>query len=280
MRQTRQCGTYNARVNAGEGGGAGPTHLAGKVALVTGASRGIGAATARMLAERGADVVVNCRSKTHRADAVAAAVRTAGRRALPVQADLTDIRETAAMFAAVGEQFGRLDLLVLNASGGLERDRPPDYPMQVNRTAQVRAVDLALPLMPPGSRIVFVTSHMAHFYGSKPVYAVYEPVAASKRAGEDALRARLPELTGRGVSLVVVSGDLIEGTITPRLMDRRDAGLIEARRQAAGGLPTVEEFAAAIVTAATGAGLGSGATVYVGSTEWESAGARNPSPAE
>src|SRR5687768_10278210 len=141
--------------------------------------------------------------------------------------------------------------------------------MQVNLAARVRAVDLALPPMPPGGRIAFVTSHMGHFYGSRPVYPAYKPVAASKRAGEDALRARLPELAARGLALVVVSGDLIEGTITPRLMDRRDAGLIEARRQVAGALPTVEEFAAAIVSAATDGRLESGATVFVGSTEWD-----------
>ena len=239
----------------------------GKVALVTGASRGIGASVARMLAERGADVIINYRSKGPRAEEVAAAVRAAGRRALLAQADITSDSEMRTMMQMVAEQVGSLDLLILNASGGLEKDKAPDYAMQLNLTAQERAVDLALPFMRPGSRIVFVTSHWAHFYGQKPVYAGYEPVAASKKAGEDALRARIPELTARNVSLVVVSGDLIEGTITPRLMERSAPGLIEVRRAQAGSLPTVEEFARAIVDAAADSRLESGATVFVGSTD-------------
>ena len=66
--------------------------------------------------------------------------------------------------------------------------------------------------------------------------ADYEAVAKSKRAGEDSLRAYAKELSARGISLVIVSGDLIEGTITPRLLQRQVPGLIEARRQEAGGI--------------------------------------------
>ena len=263
--------TSGGPATSGQGGA--PASLAGGVALVTGASRGVGAATARALAERGADVVVNYRNKARRADEVVGDIGRAGRRAVATRADLTDPEECAAMFGRVGEHFGRLDLLVLNASGGLERDRDGDYAMEINLTAQVRALDLALPLMPDGGRVVFVTSHLAHFHGERPVYRAYEPVAASKKAGEDALRARIPELSGRGVSLVVVSGDVIEGTITPKLMERQSPGLLEARRRQAGRLPTVEDFARAVADAAGDAGLESGATVFVGSTDWEVPGA-------
>ena len=241
----------------------------GRVALVTGASRGVGAATARLLAGRGADVIVNYRSKARRAEEIAENVRQAGRRAVAARADLTDPDESASMFAVVGQRFGRLDLLVLNASGGLERDRNEDYARRINLTAQTRAVDLALPLMPQGGRVVFVTSHLARFYGERPVYQSYEPVAASKKAGEDALRSRIPELSALGVSLVVVSGDVIEGTITPKLMERQSPGLLAARRQQVGRLPTVDDFARAVADAAEDAELRSGATVFVGSTEWQ-----------
>ncbi len=242
--------------------------LHGKVALVTGASRGIGASVARILAGRGADVVVNYRSKAARAEEVAAAVQAIGQRSLLAQADMTEAAEMRAMMRLVETHFGHLDLVILNASGGLERDRPREYAMELNLVAQVRAVDLALPLMPAGGRIVFVTSHLAHFYGEKTGYAAYEPVAASKKAGEQALRARVDDLMQRGVSLIVVSGDLIEGTITPRLMDRLQPGIIESRRVEAGSLPTVEEFARAIVDAAANPLLQTGATVFVGSTDW------------
>src|ERR1700678_3030756 len=66
--------------------------------------------------------------------------------------------------------WGRFDILVLNASGGLEQDKAADYAMQLNLTAQVNLVNGALPLMPSGGRIVFVTSHLAHFYGTAPGY--------------------------------------------------------------------------------------------------------------
>ena len=218
----------------------------GQVALVTGASRGIGASVAHILAERGADIVINYRSKSSRALEVANAVRTIGRQSLLAQADITNESEMKQMFKLVEEEFARLDLLILNASGGLEKDKALDYAMELNLTAQVRAVDLSLPLMSAGGRIVFITSHLAHFYGHKPVAPIYEPVAQSKKAGEEALRARIPELTNKGIKLLVVSGDLIEGTITPKLMQRQNPGFIESRRQQTGFLPSVEDFARAI----------------------------------
>ena len=100
--------------------------------------------------------------------------------------------------------------------------------------------------MPRSGRVVFVTSHLAHFYGEKPIFPDYETVAASKKAGETALRERIGELAALGISLVVVSGDLIEGTITPKLLERAAPGLIETRRAQAGELPTVRDFAEAI----------------------------------
>ncbi|BCM92852.1 enoyl-[acyl-carrier-protein] reductase [NADPH] FabL [Abditibacteriota bacterium] len=237
--------------------------LNGKVALVTGASRGIGAAVSRLLSEYGADIIINFRSKGPRAEEVAEAVRSNGRRAFLAQADITSEAEVEAMIE-VAKEAGHIDVLVLNASGGLEKGKSADYAMNLNLTAQERVVNLALPLMPTGGRIVFITSHLAHFYGEKPVPAMYVPVATSKKAGEDALRARIPELAEKGISLVVVSGDMIEGTITPKLMERANRGTIETRRQQAGSLPTVEEFAQAIIDAATDTTLQSGAVIFVG----------------
>lgn len=239
------------------------------VALVTGASRGIGASVAEKLASRGFDIAVNYRNKARRAEQVVETVKAAGREALAVQADLTNPDDVHAMIAQISATFGGLHLLVLNASGGLEKDAVADYAMQLNLTAQVRLVEAALPIMPAGSRIVFVTSHLAHYYGEKPVYPEYEVVAASKKQGEVALRERIPTLTEKGIDLVVVSGDIIEGTITPQLLDRLNPGLLERRREEAGWLPTVDDFAEAIAKAAVDETLESGATIYVGSQDWE-----------
>lgn len=237
----------------------------GKVVLVTGASRGIGAATAERLASKGADVVINYRDKKFRAEMVAEVVRSQGREAFLAQADLTDPAAQRRMVDDVAKKFGRLDVLILNASGGMERDVPADYAMRLNRDAQVRIVDLAAPIMTHGSRIVFVTSHQAHFFHSRSTIPEYAPVAASKRAGEDTLREREQDLTQSGISLVVVSGDVIEGTITATLLDRARPGLLETRRREAGHLPTIEEFADAVAEASSRSEPPT-ETVYVGQT--------------
>ena len=78
----------------------------------------------------------------------------------------------------------------------------------------------------------------------------------------------IPNFSDRTIRLVIVSGDLIEGTITPKLLERQSRGLIQRRRQAVGSLPDVEEFAAAIVQAGISDTYCSGETIYVGSTEW------------
>jgi len=124
-----------------------------------------------------------------------------------------------------------------------------DYAMQLNRDAQVNVLTSALPLLGAGSRVVFVTSHQAHFICTTPTMPEYEAVALSKRAGEDALRDLLPTLEEKGIDFVVVSGDMIEGTITATLLNRLNPTAIEARKEAAGKLYNVSEFAAEVASA-------------------------------
>jgi len=227
-----------------------PGSLSGKTALVTGSSRGIGADTARYFAQAGADVVINFRNKAPRAEKLAAELRELGVDVLVVGADLTDGESVQAMFSAVERTFGSLDVLVLNASGGMESGMGEEYALQLNRDAQVGVLETALPLLGPGSRVVFVTSHQAHFIRTTPTMPEYVPVALSKRAGEDALRERIPVLAERGVGFVVVSGDMIEGTITATLLERANPGAIASRRESAGKLYNVSEFAAEVARAA------------------------------
>ena len=224
--------------------------LAGTRALVTGSSRGIGADTVRYFAEAGADVVVNFRNKAPRAEKLGAQLRELGVRVLVQGADLTDPASLSAMMGAVAEEFGGLDVLVLNASGGMESGMAEDYALQLNRDAQLAVLAAALPLLAPGSRVVFVTSHQAHFIRTTPTMPEYEAVALSKRAGEDALRERIPQLDERGIEFVVVSGDMIEGTVTATLLERASPGAIASRRESAGRLYNVSEFAAEIARAA------------------------------
>jgi hypothetical protein len=154
---------------------------------------------------------------------------------------------------------------VMNASGGMESGMAADYAMQLNRDAQVNLLNAAVPLLSEGARVVFITSHQAHFVDTASNVAVYEPVARSKRAGEDALRAVIPELAEAGIGFVVVSGDMIQGTITAVLLERANPGAISARQDSAGKLYNVGEFAAEIALAAVEP-VPANNTRYVGDT--------------
>ena len=227
-----------------------PDSLSGKRVLVTGSSRGIGADTVSYFAEAGARVVVNYRNKEARALKLVAAIEAAGGEAIAIGADLTDPDDVERMVDTIRLSYGALDILVLNASGGMESGMSEDYAMRLNRDAQVEFLSAMLPLLYDGARIVFVTSHQAHFIKTVETMPEYLPVALSKRAGEDALRDLIPMLDEKGIGFVVVSGDMIEGTITATLLQRANPGAIEARKEAAGRLYNVSEFAAEVALAA------------------------------
>jgi enoyl-[acyl-carrier protein] reductase III len=95
--------------------------LRGKVALVTGGTRGIGRGLALGLARAGADVVINYRKRDDLAEAVAGSIRDLGRRALPVRADVEDPEAIRRMFEEVGAVLGGLDVLVVNAASSAFR---------------------------------------------------------------------------------------------------------------------------------------------------------------
>ena len=227
-----------------------PESLSGKRALVTGSSRGIGADTVHYFAEAGASVVVNYRNKEARALKIVDSILAQGGNAIAIGADLTDPSSVANMFGETLEVFGGLDILVMNASGGMEAGMGDDYAMKLNRDSQVNLLKEALKVLVDGARVVFVTSHQAHFIHTTPTMPEYLPVALSKRAGEDALREMIPELSARNIGFVVVSGDMIEGTITATLLERANPGAINARKESAGKLYNVSEFAAEIALAA------------------------------
>ncbi|NHU84005.1 SDR family NAD(P)-dependent oxidoreductase [Kocuria sp. JC486] len=225
--------------------------VAGKTVVITGSSRGVGADTAKILAGEGANVVVNYRQKAPRANKVIKEIEEAGGKGIAVGADLTDTESVENLFKQAVDTFGSLDVLILNASGGMESDLGEDYAMRLNRDAQDAALTAALKHLSDGGRVVFVTSHQAHFIREVETMDAYVEVAKSKRAGEDQLTSRIPEMTERGVDFVVVSGDMIEGTVTATLLNRAQPGALEARREAAGKLLSVNEFATEIAKMVT-----------------------------
>lgn len=162
-----------------------------RIILVTGASRGAGADIARQVAGPDVHVLVHHHGDAQRAETVARAIRDGGGQASTITADLHDEFDVTAMIHTLGARFGRLDGLILNASGD-----------------QRRLARLAIPLMRRGARIVFVTSHQAHFYPHKAVPKGYAGVAASQRAGETALYAMRYEFAHAGISFTVVSAEI------------------------------------------------------------------------
>ncbi len=227
-----------------------PGQLTGARALITGSSRGIGAKTAEYLADAGASVVINYRNKEARAQKLVKSIEASGGTAIAVGADLTDPVGVARMVGSIKERWGGLDLLILNASGGMEAEMGEDYAMKLNRDAQVGLLMSALPLMERGARVVFVTSHQAHFIREFETMPEYVPVALSKRAGEDALRGMNDQMKSLGIDFVVVSGDMIEGTVTATLLNRANPGVIDQRKEQVGKLYNVDEFAAEVALAA------------------------------
>jgi NAD(P)-dependent dehydrogenase (short-subunit alcohol dehydrogenase family) len=185
-------------------------HAPARIVLVTGGSRGIGADVARDLADADTHVIVNFRQDAQQAETTAQAIRAAGGSATTLRADIADEAQCAAMIDTIAAKFGRLDTVILNASVGAELGTHPGYAGRRNREAQRRLALMAVPLMPAGARIVFVTSHQAHFYPYKAVPKGFTAAAASKRAGEATLHAMRPEFHRAGVHLTVVAGDMVD----------------------------------------------------------------------
>src|SRR5260370_6014402 len=160
----------------------------------------MGAGTGVGLLVHGDDVAIHYHNKAARGGRVVNEMTQEGARGLAACCDITQPADIERLFATLSDWSGRLDLLVLNAAGGLERDlvaTDPSYPMHINRDAQLALLDSALPLMLEGGVVVFVTSHCAHLHGQMDYIPAYAPVAATKHAGEQALRARQKDLADR-----------------------------------------------------------------------------------
>ena len=187
--------------------------LQGRVALVTGSSRGIGRATAERLAEAGADVVVNYLTSREAAQETAQAIERLGRRAVTVKADMSEPEDVAAMMEFVAERLGRLDILVHNAAGGgfrsLLEATPKNFESTFNTNVRalltlVQAAHSLLSKSPGRGKVVALSSHGSH--RALPHYAL---IGASKAAMESLVRHMALELGPTGVNFNVVLAGLV-----------------------------------------------------------------------
>jgi 3-oxoacyl-[acyl-carrier protein] reductase len=180
--------------------------LAGKRALVTGGSRGIGAAIAGRLAAEGAAVAVNYVADKSSADVLVRELTDKGYQAAAFRADVADRAQTADMVARVVDEFGGLDILASNAGvehfGALESITEADFDrvFRINVAGQLFATQAAVAAMKSGGRILLTSSISAHIaVHSHTLYA------ASKAAVSAMALNLAPELAERGIAINAIA---------------------------------------------------------------------------
>ena len=195
--------------------------LSGRVALVTGASRGIGRACAKRLAQAGADVIINYVSSRAAAMELAQEIDALGRRAVVVKADVSEQDDVQSMMEFITAEVGRLDILVSNAATGGFRSLLESTPqhfynaMNTNVLALIHLVQSAMPLMEKGpgrGKVVAISSHGSHM--ALPMYGL---IGGSKAALESIVRHLTLEVGHRGVNINVVKAGLVETDSTRRI---------------------------------------------------------------
>ncbi len=187
--------------------------LQGRVALITGSSRGIGRAIALELAARGADIVVNYLRKRSAAEEVVASIQAVGRRAVAIKANVGNAAQIEAMFDRVRSDFGRCDILVGNVASGVVRpitqveDKHWDWTLDINARSILRCAQQAAPLMEMQGwgRIIGITS-----FGSTRVFSEYGVIGVSKAAIEALVRYLAVELAPQGIVVNAVSPGIVE----------------------------------------------------------------------
>jgi 7-alpha-hydroxysteroid dehydrogenase len=229
--------------------------LDGRVGVVTGAGRGIGAAAAVGLAQAGADVVVSARTEDQLRD-VAATVQQAGRRALVVPADLDDLDAVSSLARAAHEEFGRLDIVVNNVGGTMPRaflDTSPRFLEQAfhfNVSTAHALTRAAVPLMleTGGGAVVGISSAMGRVQGrgflaygtAKAALAHYTRLAATDLA---------PRIRVNAIAVGSVATSALDVVLTDDDLRRRMEEATPLRR-----IGEPEDIAAAIVYLCSDAG--------------------------
>jgi len=224
--------------------------LEDKVAIVTGGGRGMGRAIANAFAEEGADVAIIDRAPEH-LDEVKAEIEAQGRRAMAVEADLTEIAKLPEVFASIAGELGRIDVLMNNA--GVQPVAPAvdtteeiwDQVMDVNAKALFFCAREAgrhfLEHRQPGK---IINTSSTYGVTVEPELAAY---CASKGAVLQITRALASEWARHGINVNAVGPTMIETEMTRTLFDDADYLREFMVKIPAGGLPAPSDIADAVV---------------------------------
>lgn len=219
-------------------------NLQGKVALITGGSRGIGKAIALKYAENGIDVVVNYVRHKRDAEACARAVEEKGVKCLVVKANVAKDDDVVTMFEEIRDRFGRLDLMVSNAASGVLKPalelstRHWNWTMDINARALLTLVRCGVPLMPAGGRIIAVSS-----LGAVRAIENYTAVGASKAALESLVRHLAVELGPRGLNVNTISAGAVDTEALKKFPNRQEILDTALSRTPLGRLTTPDDVA-------------------------------------
>jgi enoyl-[acyl-carrier protein] reductase III len=221
--------------------------LTGKVALVTGAARGIGRATARKLAAEGCDVAVNYYNSAEAAEALCGEIRGLGRRAVAIQGSVGIPDSVDEMFAEMGKHFDRVDIVISNAASGVLKNtidmtlKHWRWCLETNALALNLLAQRALPMMRDGGRIIAMSS-----LGAQRAMPGYGFIGASKAALEALARALAQELGPRGVRVNVVSAGVVDTDALAYFPNREELLSSFASRTPAGPVLTPDDVAGAV----------------------------------
>ncbi|WP_037334169.1 SDR family oxidoreductase [Salinisphaera hydrothermalis] len=235
-----------------------------RVALVTGGSRGIGAATARRLGADGFAVLVNYAGRADKADDVVATIRQAGGHAVAVQGDVSVPADVARLFDAAEAEFGGLDVLV-NSAGVIElapigemSDADFDRIVAINLKGTFNTLREASRRLRPGGRIINLSTGVTRLL--RPGYGAY---AASKAAVEALTGVLTKEMRGRDIRVNAVAPG---PTATELFFDGKSDALVDeiARLSPLERLGQPDEIAAVIAMLASDSGAWvNGQTIHV-----------------
>jgi enoyl-[acyl-carrier protein] reductase III len=241
------------------------TPLAGKVALVTGAARGIGRAIALKLAAGGCDVAANYYNSHDEAEALCTEIRARGRRAVAIKASVGIPDSVDELFVELQRHFDRLDIIVSNAASGVLRPATEmalkhwRWCMETNALALNLLAQRALPLMPQGGRIVAMSS-----LGAERAMPGYGFIGASKAALESLVRTLAQELGPRGIRVNAVSAGVVDTDALQYFPNREELLASFAHRTPAGPTLTPADVAGAVyLLCLPEAGMINGHTLFV-----------------